>query len=273
MKKKIVSIIALIIAIASISFRPMYKAGVIGFVASPDESDCTDCHGGIANSGPGSVVISSPALPDWKYVPGKAYEINVTVAQTGIKLFGFAMEALTSAGTDAGTLEVIDLNHTHIDSSNISGTMRTGMTHSFNGGKTDDSHTFAFKWIAPAKNIGPVTFYAAGNAANGNNLKTGDAIYTKTQVLQPSSVGISTQKALDPDVELFPNPTMDKLTIHTAVADRMIVSIFDVHGKLLIRKENVLSNSFIDVSALSAGDYLTKIETGSGIAFRKFIKN
>jgi hypothetical protein len=273
MKKKIVSIIALIIAIASVSFRPMYKAGVIGFVASPDESDCTDCHGGIANSGPGSVIISSPALTDWKYIPGKTYEINVTVAQTGIKLFGFAMEALTSSGTDAGTLEVIDLNHTHIDSSNVSGSMRTGMTHSFNGGKTDDAHTFVFKWIAPAKDIGPVTFYAAGNAANGNNLKTGDAIYTKSQVLQPSAVGISAQKAMDVNVELFPNPTTDQLTIHTAATGRMIVSIFDLQGKLLIRKENVPSNSFIDVSTLSAGDYLTKIETGSGIAFKKFVKN
>jgi hypothetical protein len=273
MKKKIVAILAFIIAIASISFRPMYKAGVVGFVASPDESDCTDCHGGIANSGIGSVVISSPTLTDWKYVPGKTYEINVTVAQTGIKLFGFAMEALTGAGTDAGKLEVIDLNNTHLDSSNVSGTMRTGMTHSFNGGKTDDSHTFAFKWIAPAKDIGPVTFYAAGNAANGNNLKTGDAIYTKSQVLQPFPVGISAQKALNAEVELFPNPTMDKLAIRTTATDRMIVSIFDLHGKLLIRKENVLSNSFIDVSALSAGDYLTKIETVSGIAFKKMVKN
>jgi hypothetical protein len=273
MKKKIVSIVALIIAIASISFRPMYKTGVAGFVASPDESDCTDCHGGIANTGTGSVVISSPTLKDWKYVPGTTYEINVTVAQAGIKLFGFAMEALTDAGTDAGTMETINAAETHLDSSNISGTMRKNMVHTLNGGKTDNSHTFTFKWTAPAKDIGPVTFYAAGNASNGNDLKTGDAIYTKSQVVTASPVGISTQVGMNVDVQLFPNPTVDKLTIHTATTERMIVSIFDLHGKMLIRKENVLSNSFIDVSDVPTGGYLIKIETRSGVAFKKFVKN
>jgi hypothetical protein len=272
MKKKIVSILALIIAGLSISFSPMYKIGVAGFVGSPDESNCTDCHGGIPNSGKGSLNISSPTLTDWKYKPGQTYEINVTVAQPGITLFGFALEALTDAGTDAGTLESIDNTQTHLDSSDVSGTMRKNMIHSFNAGKTNDSHTFTFKWKAPSKDIGPITFYSAGNAANANNLKTGDAIYTTSQVVNPSSVGISNEQATNLTVQLFPNPTEDKLTIDAEVNDRMIVSIFDLHGKLLLRKENVFSKSFMDVSDLSAGTYFTKIETTSGVTFRKFVK-
>lgn len=273
MKRKIVCVLALTISIVCVSFSPMYKIGIAGFVGSPDESDCTDCHGGIANSGTGSLAISSPTLTDWKYAPGKTYEINVTVAQTGIKLFGFAMEALTSAGMDAGVMEVIDDNQTHIDSSDVSGTMRKNMLHTFNAGRTDDSHTFTFKWKAPAKDIGPVTFYAAGNATNANNLKTGDAIYTKSQVVEASSVGIAKQSAFDLAIQLFPNPTKDQLIIATSKNEQLMVSIFDLHGKLLIRKEHVFSNSFIDVSNLAAGTYLTKIETLSGTAFKKFVKS
>jgi hypothetical protein len=273
MKKKIVSFSAFIIAIVCVSFSPMYKVGIAGFVASPDESDCTDCHGGIANSGPGSVVISSPTLTNWKYTPGVTYEINVTVAQSGIKLFGFAMEALNDAGKDAGSLEIIDNTQTHLDSNDISGTMRTNMIHTFNAGRTDNTHTFTFKWKAPAKDIGNITFYAAGNASNANNLKTGDAIYTKSQVLIPAPMGISKQEVATIDAQLFPNPATDAFMIHTTTTDKMLVSIFDLHGKLLIRKENMLFNSFIDVSMLSAGTYLTKIETAKGAAFKKFVKN
>jgi hypothetical protein len=273
MKRKVVSIFALIVAVVSVSFRPLHKAGIAAFVESPDESNCTNCHGGIANSGTGSLVISSPTLKDWKYTPGQTYELNVTVAQTGITLFGFSMEALTTAGTDAGTFVIIDDTQTHIDSSAVSGIMRKSMTHSFNGGRTNDSHTFVFKWTAPAKDVGPITFYSAGNAANANNLPSGDFIYTKAQVIMPTSVGIAKLDAADLDVQLFPNPTKDKLTIHAAGNDKMIVSIFDLQGSLLIRKENVFSKSFIDVSMLSAGTYFTKIETLSGVAFKKFVKN
>jgi hypothetical protein len=273
MKRKIVSIFALIVAIISVSFRPMHKAGIAAFVQSPDESNCTDCHGGTVNSGSGSLVISSPTLKDWKYTPGQTYEMNVTVAQTGITLFGFSIEALTSAGTDAGSFVIIDDTQTHIDSSDVSGTMRKSMTHSFNGGRTNDSHTFVFKWTAPATDIGPVTFYSAGNAANANNLNSGDFIYTKSQVITPASVGITKLDATSLDVQLFPNPTKDKLAIHAAVNDKLTVSIYDLQGNLLIRKENIFSKSFIDVSALSAGTYFTKIETLSGVAFKKFMKN
>jgi hypothetical protein len=271
MKKKVVSIIAFIAAILCVSFGPMNKTGIAGYAGSPLENNCTECHGGIANSGPGSIAISSPTLTDWKYTPGQTYAISVTVAQTGAKVFGFALESLTAAGENAGNMEVIDDTQTHIDSSNISGQMRKSMTHSFNGGRTNDLHTFVFNWTAPVKDIGPVTFYAAGNAANGNNFPTGDSIYTKKQMVVPAAVGISELTTLD--IQLFPNPTQGQLTICGDVNEKMIVSIYDLHGRLLIHNEHIFQKSLIDVSNLSAGTYLTKIETLSGVAFRKFVKN
>src|SRR5262249_13884214 len=43
---------------------------------------------------------------------------------------------------------------------------------------TADGTEWTFDWIAPNADVGPVTFYAAGNAANGDDIPLGDYIYT-----------------------------------------------------------------------------------------------
>jgi uncharacterized protein (TIGR03437 family) len=49
---------------------------------------------------------------------------------------------------------------------------------------------FQFDWTPPATNVGPVTFYAAGNAANGNGAPTGDLIYTTSVQLNPATFAV-----------------------------------------------------------------------------------
>src|SRR5262249_38056500 len=50
-------------------------------------------------------------------------------------------------------------------------------------------NTFHFDWTPPSTNVGDVILYAAGNAANGNTLETGDHIYTTTLRLSPGAAG------------------------------------------------------------------------------------
>jgi len=271
MKKILVCFSALGLVVLSVAFEPMSKTGIAGFAGGPGEKNCTKCHGGNPNTGTGSITITAPDLIDWKYSPGKTYNINVTVTQTGVGLFGFAFEALTEAGADAGKLEVINPTETHIDSSSISGTLRKGITHALNGGKSTDAHTFTFKWIAPATDVGPVTFYSAGNAANGNNLTSGDFIYTKVQVISSAAVNVKEQDATV-SLELFPNPTEDRLNINVNTSDKMSIHILDMNGRLLMKKENMFSNAVVDVSGLPAGMYLTRIETTNGVGTKRFMK-
>src|ERR1051326_1302007 len=49
------------------------------------------------------------------------------------------------------------------------------------------SATYQFEWTPPATNIGNVTFYAAGNAANGDLTVNGDHVYTTTYTLTPAA--------------------------------------------------------------------------------------
>lgn len=51
---------------------------------------------------------------------------------------------------------------------------------------TPNGVTFEFDWTPPTTNAGPVTLYAAGNAANGDGTPNGDHIYTTHIQLQPA---------------------------------------------------------------------------------------
>ena len=47
--------------------------------------------------------------------------------------------------------------------------------------------TWTFNWTPPAAGSGPVHFYLAGNAVNGNNSSDGgDHVYTASAILQPA---------------------------------------------------------------------------------------
>ena len=128
---------------------------------SPGEFDCTSCHtGNNVNSGTGSITIASPNMPNWQYVPGQVYQIDVTVSQTGAPLFGFGFEALrTSNNTNGGTFQITNAASTFLKTGFINGSNRTNVVHKKNGGLSNDSHTFSFNWTAPATNIGNIIFY------------------------------------------------------------------------------------------------------------------
>src|SRR6185295_155316 len=166
----------------------MSEDGKAGRTGSPGENTCDGCHNSFAlNSGPGSIRISSPDLINSDYVPGQSYQVTVTIAQTGVTLFGFAFEALTNSNNlNAGTLTVTEPSHTQIKSAIVSGKSRKNMVHTKNGGLSQDSMAFNFQWIAPATDMGSITFYAIANASNKDGDTTGDYIYSTTQLVTPA---------------------------------------------------------------------------------------
>jgi hypothetical protein len=63
----------------------------------PGEESCAnaDCHGGVANSGNGSVSISLNGLPlqEYRYTPGETVPVAVTVSDPGRVRWGFQIPA------------------------------------------------------------------------------------------------------------------------------------------------------------------------------------
>ena len=70
------------------------------------------------------------------------------------------------------------------------------------------------------------------------------------------------------DVFVYPNPASDEIQI--SLKEKAQLKIYDYSGKLVLQTEN--KNSKINISTLSSGNYLLKIETADQIFVRKFIK-
>lgn len=258
-------------AVVSMSLDTYSSSGKEGFTGSPNESNCRSCHSGMPLNDPsGSLVITAPTMPDWKYTPGQTYLINVTVTKTGAQVFGFGFEALTSANVDAGTLSSPDKN-TVIK---IAPNKRTNVIHQTNTGKSNNSHTFTFNWTAPSTSIGTVIFYAAGNATNNNGKNNGDYVYTTAQTIS-STVGIAEQNAANPNISLYPNPANEYIYINntSTTNEKMTLTIIDITGKVMLTEENLISNGVINVSTLSKGNYIARIDKNSGLVIKRFIKN
>lgn len=151
---------------------------------APGEGLCTQCHSGSANSGDGSFQISvAPSI----YVPNQVYTVTVTLADPGQSRWGFELTALD--GTEAtseksGDFTITDAANTQLD--HDAGFNRDYVKQTSTGtynGTSNGPVSWEVQWTAPSDAVEPVTFYAAGNAANGGGT-SGDFIYTTELAMQ-----------------------------------------------------------------------------------------
>jgi len=241
--KKITLILLVCIGFASIS-AIMKEDGRAGATGSPGETTCntSQCHtGNTVNAAGGSIVISAPTLTNWEYVPGTVYPISVTVARSSVSLFGLGFEALRSTGANGGTLVITNATQTKILNAFIGGNNRSNVVHKQNGGASSGSHTFNFNWTAPVAGTGNVTFYSAGNAANGNGNAAGDFIYTTSHIVTEMTSGIK-DITDESAMQVYPNPVVDKFKVRFNLKESAFVEIkmLDTQGKVV---SDVLSNT------------------------------
>jgi uncharacterized protein (TIGR03437 family) len=154
---------------------------------------CMSCHGGSAlNSGSGSVKILVPS--GTVYIPGVKQRITVQVSDPNQRRWGFELTARLDSDPEkgqAGDFTPIDNMTQVICEDNAPRPCATGVTfiqHTSVGTRngTRGGVSFQFDWTPPATNAGPVTLYAAGNAANGDGTNTGDLIYSSSLQLTPA---------------------------------------------------------------------------------------
>jgi len=129
------------------------------------------------------------------YTPGMTQRIRVTVRDPVQRRWGFQLTARLAGNskTRAGLFTPVDANTRVLCSaSNFLAVPCTAnptlqyIEHSLTGAKitaVGAGLTFEFDWTPPDTDVGPIVLYAAGNAANGNMLETGDNIYTASLTL------------------------------------------------------------------------------------------
>lgn len=152
---------------------------------APGETSCIACHYSYAlNSGSGGLTLSGLPLA---YQPGQSIDMTLTLSQAGQRRFGLQLTAVDDAGRQAGELIVTSPLRTQLLPGVIEGQSRLYLEHTQTGSLPNQigQNVWQCKWIAPRSGTGRVTFYLAGNAANGNYTTTGDYIYTRVFTSYP----------------------------------------------------------------------------------------
>jgi len=150
------------------------------------------------DAGTGKISITAPQT----YVPGQTYSITVTHQNADLTRlrWGFELTVLDNASDEkAGELQSIN-GLTQILNNAGPGSARQYIEHTAAGTFVGQQNgaSWTFNWTAPATDVGPVTFYAAGNQANNDGNTSGDYIY-RTFVASASA-------SSTPDFALSVNP-------------------------------------------------------------------
>lgn len=183
------------IPLAAVGLRADVNGADPRLTGAPGDSNCTECHAGTLNSSAGGVQIILPG-PN-TYTPGVKQHIVVQVSDPAQRRWGFEFSARLASNLSngqAGSLASTD-SFTQVKCDNgrrapcSSATVVQFITHTLSGTRagTTGSVNFEFDWTPPDTDMGNIRFYAAGNAANGNNQNSGDHIYTTTVELTPAA--------------------------------------------------------------------------------------
>lgn len=150
---------------------------------APNENTCAQagCHAGNdLNVSGGSLMLTIPET----YIPSEVYTIVVNLSREGQSRWGFEMTALDADGASAGSFEADDAGNTQLSEANSKQYIKHTSIGTAQG--TNDTHSWELEWTAPDADIGSITFYAAGNASNGNFNPVDDYIYTTQSESTPA---------------------------------------------------------------------------------------
>ena len=150
---------------------------------APNETTCASagCHAGnVLNASGGTLMLTVPET----YVPNEVYTIVVDLSRAGRSKWGFQMTALDADGARAGAFAPDPAAKANTQVSETNSKQYIKHTAAGTAG-ANDAHTWEFQWTAPDADVGPITFYAAGNASNGNFNPIDDYIYTTQEASTP----------------------------------------------------------------------------------------
>ena len=238
-----------------------------GLTGAPNEANCTRCHVGNAlNDSDDALMLTIPET----YQPNEVYTIVVNLSRAGQSRWGFEMTALDDNGARAGSFKVSDAANTQLKEKDSKQYIMHTSAGSAQG--TNDENQWTVEWTAPDADIGSITFYAAGNAANGDFGITGDYIYTTSEESTPpvptvagvslEIVGDAARSTIDTvagvSYTLKVTNTGNMMDTITLEADAEVGIEGSVLGALSARSVELEAGASTEVTLKVSGDLLTK---------------
>ena len=148
------------------------RTGAPNDICNDFTCNVTPCHYSYGlNTGKATFSITAPST----YEKGKTTNIVVKFVNSDTSLHGFEITAMDTTSTKVGTF-------TSTDETTQTESYRNQYAAHTTIGTAESSWTI--QWSAPSEDVsGPITFYAAGNEANGDGTSRGDYIYTSTATI------------------------------------------------------------------------------------------
>ena len=153
-----------------------------GFTGAPGEETCFSlgCHRTsdatlIEDSQSISINFSAGA----QYQPGVRQSLTLSIADPIGVVFGFQATARSADNAAAGDLMSTNAS-TRVEAAN-------GAQYVGNNLIPREDGVFSFDWIPPASDVGPVTFYLAATAADGERSRFGDRTHVQSITINPAA--------------------------------------------------------------------------------------
>lgn len=261
MIKKVLFALALIIAFGILGNSDYGHSNAaqppLARTGAPSETTCagSGCHAGSPQSNSPNLLINFDNNSSG-YAPGETYTIVLSNNQSGVR-YGFEMTALNAQNQSVGTF-IANQSQQTSTSTATTGLQRSYIHHL--GAVQHTGNSYTFQWTAPATNVGNITFYAAGNAANGNANGNGDVILTKSLTISPAtSVGDAPEKI--ESIQANPNPATDYVNLSYTVAQtqKLYIHLYDLSGKkvLSLDKGTQAAGSYTETLSLNRDQLLS----------------
>jgi len=168
---------------------------------------CRDgCHSSFTlNSGPAKFSISVPS----SYTSGETLSISISFSDSKTLKHGFELSALDAKSNHVGAFSSVD-SKTQTKNGDY-------IKHTSAGSSQSGNASWNVQWTAPTSEVqDPVTFYAAGNEANGDFTNKGDYIYTTTEQISTVAGTSTTTPTATPIETTTPTATPIETTTPTA---------------------------------------------------------
>ena len=236
--------------------------------SAPGMSSCVSsgCHGtNELNAGPGGLeILATFDGEENVYTDGSLIDINLTITDPNASRYGFQMVAVDGNGIGVG-------NFITGDDENLAIQEAQGLEFigHFEIPQTNDN-TFSFQFQAPDENVGPISFYATGLAADGLGSPADDFPYSDGVDLfwtEPSTI----DEGVFSGLALAPNPSTDRMVQLRGINfEKAQVQVIDLNGKLR-QTFTYQPNVFLDLSELDSGLYIVKVSNKQYQVSRKLI--
>ncbi len=236
-----------------------------GVTGAPGDSNKTcassGCHASGAFSPSASLSVSDmDGNSVTTFKPGETYDITLSVNASGNpSAYGFQMIALLDDDSPASDWSDIG-NNVQIVS--------IGSKNYIEQNSPSSSNEFSSKWTAPEAGSGPVTFYFAANAVNGNGSPSGDGGTSSQFKLFETTT--SSNDLNEETITLFPNPTSDFLNISGENLDYE-GTISNLQGQI-VSTFNFSKTTTIDIGNLESGLYFVTLQNEDKFLTKRIVK-